>query len=609
MGNWGTMEIAHKASIRCQCFALGAVLALLFLPWPCFAVQADSAAQVLWETSLADNIDSIVRLGNRTHLLLRGKETVYLLRARDGHVEWTYPIAEKMRTFVVKRENTLIAMGESYTLIINLISKNPTRIEGRLEAPFHLEDQKSLIVLMNSSSVARIALDQPRVLWQARLRSKLSDVMNYTLDPENGACLIFGRTGQTAVLATINLADGKLRWETELRGSVEEPAVARHITPILREDGIYVELGGLSRLDRSSGEYRWYTAYSTFEPRDHGSGGGRSRAKQASRPLILERPNAAPVFEKEEVLTAARGRVRNIDLKTGKVKWESKDYDLVSLLVPHQGSAVAVTGGIFRAAVKQVSMGQLLLAIASTVGVGTRTGGRIVAPTYSSTGEFRAQTAPWQEEIEEVDYPLMISGEFRHKKPGVAALDWATGKEIYSHAWTTATSGLYADGKSALIADGENIHRVDLENGDSKTLFSVKESGLGKEISYVIPSATNMEQAVVFTPKPAIGKIQLSSGRVLWSADLGRRIFNFVPLACDGTRVVVLCETKTTFSATLGIVTLDERNGAVLWDQTVPIRGWSMYLDDGVIVQHERKTGKVLYSVGNGWTAKARGTQ
>jgi len=584
--------------------ALRAALSVLWLIWPaCFAFQGDAGVKVLWDTPLADKIDSIVRLGNQTHFLLRGKETVYLVRAGDGRVEWTQPVGEKMRTFVVKRENTLVAMGEDHTLIINLISKVTTRIDGRLEAPFHLESQQALLALLNGSSVAWIALDQPRVLWQARLRSKLSDIMNYTLDPESGACLIFGRAGKTALLAMVNLADGKLRWETELRGSVEQPAVARHITPIIRQDSIYIELGGLSRLDRNTGGYRWHAAYSTFEPRDHGSGGGRSRTKQASLPLVLERPNAAPVFNKAEVLTAARGRVRKIDLSTGAVKWESKDYDLVSLLVPRPDFAVAVTGGIFRAAVEQVSAGQLILAIASAIAMGARTGGLVVAPAYSSSGVFRAQGAPGQDEIEEVDYGLMVSGEFRHHKPGVAALDWATGKEVYSRIRTTATSGLYADGKSALVADSESIHRVDLDKGDFKTLFSVDAAGLGKRLSYVIPNPTSMEEAVVFTTKPAIAKIQASSGRVLWSADLGRRVFNFVPLAYDGKRVVVLCETKTAFSATLGVMTLDEQNGTVLWNQTVPVRGWSLYLDNGAIVQHDRKSGKLLCSIGDGKAA------
>jgi hypothetical protein len=162
-------------STHLQRVAFRAVLSLLALIWPaCSALRGDSAPKVLWETPLTDKIDSIVRLGNQTHLLLRGKETAYLVRASDGHVEWTHPIGEKMKTFVVKREDTLVAMGESHALIINLISKATTRIDGKLEAPFHLESQKGLLALLSGSSLAFIALDQPRVLWQARLRSKLA---------------------------------------------------------------------------------------------------------------------------------------------------------------------------------------------------------------------------------------------------------------------------------------------------------------------------------------------------------------------------------------------------------------------------------------------------
>jgi outer membrane protein assembly factor BamB len=541
-----------------------------------------------WSKTIANPVEAIYSLADLRYLLLEGKSTFHLLDAADGTIRWEKPVPERHASFLVKESSTLLVVRGKQTQMINPITGGESVIEGRIKAPLYHAATDSVLAVVDDSAFVLFGAKDGRLRWKVPLSNRLGDVVNYHCDPDTGTCLILANSGRKACLVSLDVNEGVVRWETLLPGAVMEPLADCGVRPLIHEGGVYVELGGLSKLNLKTGALEWHTGYGTFEPRSLFLGNA-----------VVTGHNAPPVIQGSDIFTAAKGRIRRIDTSNGKVLWESKDYDITPLLSLHGDSVVAVTGGIFRAIVRVMTGRQFLLALAVGVAIAASTGYRVI-PMFQK--EIRPAKDRQTSDIENLDLKAVQSSIMRIGKPGVVVCDAATGKERFQFRGAGALSGAALDFPVFWMSDAKAVYRIDLRNNPAATqpkqLFQIKGTQLGDGLGYFIRQTDREALLIALDARgfghlvPHAARLNLEDGRLLWETTIGENRrpsndVNFFP--------VILAEQGTFLAWGSTVVALDSTRGKVTWSARLPDRGWSLYPHKNALVYYDPKERKVNF--------------
>jgi outer membrane protein assembly factor BamB len=262
------------------------------------------------------------------------------------------------------------------------------------------------------SRVEAVDLLSGGTLWRSdKVRG---DVMQLAVDPQTdllAAVLIKkarGRVGEefkrTPIIHVFALSSGEELWKKELESDVQmmPASFAENAEVSYTLDNYRPPLMLDGRL------YLFYEGATSYDART-GREGEREKFKINENGLALT--EADPVFDEKYLYTSGKGKVRAINRKNFKIEWEAKDLGVTP--------EMAIVGNVLY----------------------VRTGGQF---TRIKDGEIEEE------------------GAF-----GVSAIDTANGKTLwrYKGADKGLTNFVFADRETILIADKDDLIKIDARNG------------------------------------------------------------------------------------------------------------------------------------------------
>jgi outer membrane protein assembly factor BamB len=383
------------------------------------------APVVVWSKDCKQAVDTIWSVDGLKFVLVRSDTTLELMDSRDGRVVWTKTFSSARQAVWLPPLNLLLVPDRGHTVVIEAVSGNQTEWPGELKSQGFLAGMNAIIGHTGGKRLF-LAGDDLKLRWETTLKDKVDTVLSYSAIPESGLCLVLARKSGLGVVIALELATGAVRWERPLTAEVGNAVADSYIVPVLKDGYVYLELHGLTKLELKNGKVEWFAPYNTTE--NYGSS------------TYLTEYNPPLMFVGDDVITGAKGRIRRIDLKTGKVKWRSKDYDLTPQMFLQGNSVVAVTGGKFGSVSYRATwLGMLVGALGAFGGVA----GILVAGAISQSMLVQrwAPSRSIADAIEDRDLVTTIDTVFKRGYPGIVVVDATDGKEI---TWIRGESGGFA---------------------------------------------------------------------------------------------------------------------------------------------------------------------
>jgi outer membrane protein assembly factor BamB len=549
---------------------------------------AQSNFEVLWNKPLEGKIEHIWNMNDYKHLILKGNNKLYLVTTLDGSIIWQKGYENFLTFFPIKDKNVIVILAPvSYStgvggyeiLIVYPISGEEITIKAVIINVNNIQYVTSLeaFLILQGSSIFLIDVNNGTVIWRSRFKNAVENLINYKYDPVNKNLLILAHKGQTGVMVSLNSSDGKINWENQSTNRSFELEGARFSNWIIHDNHIYLELGGLSRINYETGAYVWHTDYSTVESRGTGF-----------KYSVLMNSNALPIIKNDEyVITASKGSIRRIDLKTGYEQWKSPNYNLTPATFIRGDTVFVITGGIFEQLILQkVTLGQFLTMVA----IGTFTGlttGWMIAPLIASRPSETTGIGDFESiSVKELKDRIVWEG-----NPGIVAHDLKLGLPIYRFEGKGQLSGIYVDYPQTILGDQENIYRINLRNGKADIVFPIRKLKIGECTRYLLKTEDN--KYIIITSNFGgeqkghyIGKISLDSKEPIWLTLISKEGKNEFPLVLtqDVNDLYILLNSV--------LISINKVTGKIQWQQELPDIGWSLSLENNTLVYFK---GGVLY--------------
>lgn len=270
-----------------------------------------------WTTKL----DGDVRFYQQTELgiLLAGTErSLYALDSSTGEIVW--------RRKNVRLDETDVAAVPGTDLVLLSLEKDN---RARLEAVDLLTGDRIWQSDKVKGNISQLAVDtQTRVIAIATIRDaegKANDGMKrkpviYGLDLNNG-----DERWKYELDSEVELMP--LRWTTE-KDQKTEFTLDNYRAPLFLDQSLYLFYEGVTVLDTRTGKRA-------------------EREKFRVNEEHLALTEADPVADERFLYTSGRGKIRAVERRTGKVRWEAKDLGLTPEMMLTRDAVFVRTGGQF----------------------------------------------------------------------------------------------------------------------------------------------------------------------------------------------------------------------------------------------------------------------
>lgn len=548
-----------------------------------------------------NKIEKMWRLEAQNSFLIQNKTALYSIQQDSGIIKWSRKYGKIEWVTLLELKHLLLARvevitqqsrydlkvihltkNEEQSLGIDLSNQNNVRFVPELE---------SLVALVNEKTVVVLGLEADAKRTIIRLNKGIKSLLtvSYASDDKlviTGISAADWLGNDTGAILTVDLKSASVVWHYEPPYiSIPEdivPTLSR--PPVLLQDDVLWQFGGLHRLEQTSGSDKWGNSLPRF-----------------GIPTKYVNVQPSTTILAENVFVAADRRIRKIDFESGKTLWQSEKLEEIPYYYVKGDTIVVVSGGIFRQVYKEqgLSLKELLTEVLLPTVTGLSTGYAVAFETKQFGVYQSGGNDTYIENVSTKETRFMFS--WQGKKAGIYLINSNTGIPIRIIPGKDYLSSMDFSYPTIIWSDSESIFRSDIESGVDEKIFNVEEAGLGEKIAYVLKVQNDKFLVIAASPKNLPKNAlrpEIMKGLFVSCYDPTKKQLEWTTrLAEKVGQSRVLGNSKFWFPSVLGqsqnhlfiandgiLQSINIQNGAIEWQKLASDLDWNLYFENQLLL-------------------------